>query len=292
MDEFSWTGPITTGATVCVAVSGFGFYIDNKINRVLRERVYYFLRDSDGTNWPIHLQSLFDVLFSTKTWNQPSFTKSVLASCIVLTVSTIGWLMYDGSNFDLFLEDTANDPLIHVFVLAPYAICINAIGDFFSLWQTRILVTYMANTRNGGGRVVLFLVDLIFSAAIFCVGLTLGTVMFMVIWLLGGGAIGFFDEGDWFSVVYSTIIANFSEFFREGGILLSADSLYENFLGLFFVTTFFTSIWTVAFLIGVVILPVCRRLWGIFDIERFPIGTTFSVGGLVLGVATVVGGYL
>ena len=275
-----------------MSVCGFGFFIDKKINKELRKRVHYFLANSDGTNWPNQLQLLFDFLFLTKIWSRPSFSRSVIASCIVLIVSTTCWLIYDASNLDMFVTYMTDEPLFHLFVLAPYAICINAIGDFFSLWQTRIIVARMANSISGMYRISLLLLDVLFSAIIFSIGLALGTVAFLLTWVLAGGSLTFFGEGTWISIVHSAITGNFSEFVHDGGMFLSADTLYENFLGLFFLTTFFTSIWTWAFLSGVVIFPMLRRLWDVINVENYPIGAVFTVGGMVLGVATTIGGYL
>ncbi len=280
----SMCGPMLVGVLVFWFFCRFGFFINNKINKRLRQRTYYFFRSIDRKRWPGFFIAQFDGLFLSGANQRPRFSRSVVASCVAMAFITGAWVAVQVSRHGSIgdLSDLAWGDLV---MLTPYAVCINLMGDYFSLWETRLILGQMANLRSARMRALLLLFDALASALIFFVGLVLGSAGFTALWLLLGGHVP--GDETWIGMLYSVTRETFSLLFSDCGIFLSGPDRYGTVLGIFLYTTFLTSVWVWAFLIGVSLLPILK-LWKIFNVKKYPVGAAISIGGAVLGLSIIV----
>ena len=272
---------LLTGLIAFVLITRWGFYIDDKISDQVRKKVYDLCRNIDRNRWPDPFIELFDRLFYSERKGRPKFWRSVLASCLVMVIITVAWLYRQPSAIELI--NAVSWPVIGV--LTTYAVCINLLGDYFSLWETRAVLLRMAKRRDGRGRILLLLFDGLASALIFVAGLILGSVVFLFFWSLPDGIV---DVLTLVKIVGSGVGETISSLFREGGIFLSDPGHGGSVLGIFLYTTFFTSVWVWTFLIGVLLLPLLKQLWSIFNVEKHPVGAAMCVGGAFFGLVLTI----
>ena len=226
--------------------------------------------------WPDYFLEMFDEIFGSKTTKRPRILRSSLASLSILAIITFVWLINDFSNIKYSFEGTISS-LLWMFAIT-YAITINIIGDYFSLWETRFIVSRM---KKGGHkrRLLLLFSDFVASMIIFFVGLVIGTVIVNSYLPQLGTSDG------WYNDTVSTLIEIFVEI-SEGVIILSHQDEFWNIFGIFLYTTFFTSIWVWAFQIGLTLWPILKWLRKLLDVDEYPVGSAMTIGGAVLGLAT------
>ena len=154
-----------------------------------------------------------------------------------------------------------------------FAVSINLVGDYLSLWETRIIIGRMGDYRLMGQkskskcrsvcRVSFLLIDLIASVLIFFSTLLLGLLLSSPI-MIANESLSAEDVFLFVSVSFQWIV----EYFLEGGITFSHSDPSFDPITIFFYTTLFTSIWAWAFMCGSICWPVynwLRNLLGSFD---------------------------
>lgn len=264
-------GPILDGLIVFLAISGFGYYIDNIFtDPTHRKSVCDLLHRINRNSWPEHFLHVHDIVFLPSPNGRPRISRSLIVSFMTLLVVFLAWVFSDFANTTSSLARLAT-----VFIL--YALSFNMLMDFVSHWETRIIIVRMARAERAWVRALLLLLDVVASILIFLVGLILGTLIFVATnVLLGGLEIGEINVGLVSSIVQDVL-------FSYGWIFLSDDEY--NLFGVFFVTTFFTSVWIWAFLIGVNLWPYIIWLVRAQDPKAHPFRVVMTIGGFCIGLA-------
>ncbi|MCY4487121.1 MAG: hypothetical protein OXF11_08405 [Deltaproteobacteria bacterium] len=282
--------PFVAGIVGWMFICRFGFFIDTKLDDQLRNRIYELFSNADRNEWAEHFVSIFDRTFSSARNGRPRFWRSVLASLCAFAAVTVVCLVIRLTSVDATFKDLEALPWELFSLLVPYAVFVNVIGDYCSLWETRLIIGRMIMRKEGVFRSVLFIVDAFASFCIFVVGLVLGSATFLGYWVLAGGSRSFFDGGSWIGDVFSLTGEVLSYLFREGGVFFSDPDAIGSFFAICLYTTFFTSVWIWTFLLGVVLLPVFSQLWNAFNVKKYPVGAAMCVGGAAVGLVTTIMG--
>jgi len=200
-------------------------------------------------------------------------------------------IIFQYENLNSIIEEIEDYTLFYLILLVPYAMFINVMGDYFSLWETRLIVGRIAKRILRKHRFLLLLLDVLVSTLIFVAGLILGSATFLATWVLGGGDLSFFGDGSWLYHLFSLIKEIMSLVFIEGGLSFSDQLGIGSFFGILLYTTFFTSVWVWVFFIGVTFLPFVTQLCRIFKVEKYPVGVAMCVGGAAVGLVTTIVGF-
>ena len=265
-----------------------GFFLDDKIDNKLREHVSQLLRDSNRIRWPELFISLFDSVFCPERSDRPLFWRSALASCVALFAVTIIFLVTQVARDGSILDGVNRFPWQLLIFLGPYVVFVNVIGDYFSLWESRFVIAMMIRRKSLRTRIFLLVFDAIASAFIFSLGVVLGTASFLGIWVLFGGSLSFGGHGSWTDHLLSETGGILSSLVFDGGLLFSDPESIGNFFGILLYTTFFTSVWVWVFLAGMTLLPTFIRFWGVFKVEKYPVGAAMCTGGAAVGLVVFV----
>ena len=271
--------PLVAGVVFFFVCSRTGYFCDRIVNKNFKDRVRKRLesiREDNSDSLSRLLFTIFNRVFDPKDTGRPRFGRSSLASSLILLVMLLIWVL---AKFDRLI-DILSDSLFEVvlFVIV-FAVPINVVGDYFSLWETRIVVGGMANVGGRKRQVLLLLLDLVASVIIFLFGLAAG----LFVYLLGDKDLSIF-------------LNNYSDIVR---LMFSYDFLtfntgYEpnDVLAICFYTTLLTSVWAWAFMLGATLWPLFKRMESVLDTQKSPVGVIMTIGGVPFSILIVVSGYL
>ena len=144
----------------------------------------------------------------------------------------------------------------------------------------------MARGNGRAKRAGFLIIDLFASVGIYLLGLMLGTLVLLLVFMVWRG-IGISEIEGWARVVWRAWGTTFSPLL-EGAMFFVDEPDLNNVLGVFFVTTMFTSIWAWAYVIGARLWPFLTFLRKAFDCEKHPVGAAMTIGGMVVGAVVVV----
>ena len=275
-------GPICVGIAwaVSCAAGGYFFDKDNKLREEWRERIRKGLnRASSKDNLASLFLPLFDRLFDPNGTGRPRFWRSVLASCLVLSVLSILWtLHWPERAADAFQE--WSPPILLIWIV-PFAVGINLIGDFFSLWETRFVVDRMAVSRRSC-QAVLLLADLVATMLIYGVGLVLGAFLWIALLMILSGEIP--SLGEIGEIVFGFVHSALNFLIVDRGLMFCSPEQMDYF-SIFFYTTLFTSVWVWVFMLGIKLWPLFTWLSGtVLNINSRPVGALMTIGGIFSGL--------
>ena len=293
MSEF-W-GPLALGFGVLVSLVTFGYYFDNKITQEYRNRFLYILDvvfplDEDTinnrNNWPAILIFIFDYIFHTKKeTEQPAFWRSVCASIVLYVLISVCWLTLSPErvvavyNIEFAKQDVTQVVLLAVAIFA-FVAFVNGIGDFFSLWASRMFIGRMSILPKKGARAIILVLDLLVSVLIFCTGIVLGLAFSEIL------GVGHMD----------TFVKKFNDtfggFFLEAGFLFAHSRPQYDVLGIIFYTTLMTSIWVWVFLIGLGLWRWLKFLRNVLDVHKHPLGSIMTLGAVPISFFVAAVGYV
>ena len=292
MSEF-W-GPLITGFSVLVALTTFGYYFDNKITQEYRNLFLNVLdavfpdnenKIKSKNNWPALLIYIFDFIFHTKTeTEQPKFWRSVCASFFMFSLISVYWVLYSPARALAVYSNEFTNKATEQIVLLTVAIFVfvafvNGIGDFFSLWASRMFIGRMATFPKTWARAVLLLLDALVSILIFCTGITFGLAFSEIL-----------NVGH-----MPTFLAKFEDtfggFFLEKGFLFEHARSQFDVVGIIFYTTLMTSIWVWVFLMGLGLWRGLKILRNILDVNKHPLGSIMTLGAIPIAFMITGAGY-
>lgn len=192
---------------------------------------------------------------------RPRISRSIIASCVVLILFLCLWLVFFHDRaenaMDILKDDQAFTGWSGIFSPLAFLIGANLIGDFFSLWESRFVMEYMAKVRLRF-QVLLLFMDLVLTILIYCFGLVIGGLL--VITLEGKLISSIEFVIGWIAYVFSD---TYQHLVVNQGLLFCKDVstyLYTyDLMSIYFYTILFTSVWLWVFLIGI-------KTWSYFSI--------------------------
>lgn len=261
----------------------------------------------------------FNRLFDPNGTGRPRFWRSVLASCLVLTIVSIAWAIREHeraghvSTSLMNLSETCLAlPKWTSFIL-PFicASMINFIGDFLSLWETRFVIGHMANAQGRARQAVFLLLDIVATVLIYGIFLALGA--FLMFWVFFCSAqarelsleclagLCKITELEKFSNssgpagiiagILGFVFSTFSRLIFDAGLFFSSTEPTDLF-AIFFYTTFFTSVWLWAFILGIKLGSLRAWLGYKPDVDKYPVASAMLIGGVLSGLLITVVGYV
>lgn len=267
-------GASIAGATVFASLWCFGHFLDKKIRDTCRTPPYRLITNATSIEWADNFLLLYDALFGSAEKRRPMFWRVVLISCASMAIMMVDWIILrPSSSFEiLVLPITA--------VMLAYAIPLNIAADYLSLWKTRLFVAYVVQHQSKAVHNVLLVSDGVASAAIFIVGLGLGTIPLAMVLASGLG------RTDWVSAGFGEFVSVASKIFLEGAWSFSHSKESVNLLGMFFFTTFLGSVWLWTYRIGIVFFSFPSRVRDVLKVEEYPVVAPMATGGAFLGIVT------
>lgn len=293
--------PIVLGIVVFVSVLKFGFFLDKHISVEFRKTLAQLMdKTTDREYWPYLFIQLFDNYFDPRRRRRPEVIRSSIASLSVFGILFLVWLV--SSRFEvayetvMHMDSTWNEEEIeketgislntlwalNVLALFVIVVVVNLVGDYFSLWESRIIVGRMVDTGGFLHRAAFLLLDLLATIIIYSVALTSGAVLVL-------SSLYIFFQYPSFSAwevvlsVWGGVLRIYTELIL-GGLVFSHSNPINDLYSVCFYTTLFTSIWVWAFSIGLVLFRALVILAAVFDARQNPIGTAMTIGGAILGM--------
>ena len=303
-DAPAWWGPLAAGVSFTVATIGFGAALELLLIEEIRSKVRdKLMRVSQmADNWPTLFLAMFDRLFDPKGKGRPRFWRSAAASMLVLTALLVAWATLLPERADLLiirLHQTLQVVILIVFFVIP----INIVGDFGSLWESRLVIGRMAVTPYTIGKTAFLLLDLIATVGIFVLAFACGLLAYVsaVFGLVYFSVFVFLPEAEWGAVYLDALASITNNFFHFVTSISLLDSLLDSLLFstsdadllvIFFYTTLFTSVWVWVFMLGGVLWPLFTWLRGVLRVDRFPVGSAMAIGGVFGGLVVTALGYV
>ncbi len=225
-------------------------------------------------NWPSTFGVIFDQVFGERHLSSRCFYLSSIASLVSITIVILIWGSIRPSDFSLYItsNESVSEKIIFILLIAAL---LNLFPDYISLLESRKLVHWISKVR--GITLILFFlaIDLIATFAIFVLGISFVILIF-----------DFTDRG---------INASLFDALKDGYSLIIKEAIPlktprgELPLGIFFYSTFFTSIWiwmyavsgTVIRLVGY-LSSTTNRLKTILDIENKPLQSIAMISNLLI----------
>lgn len=274
------------GFFVAVNIGTLGFLLDKHIRRHYRQEISLEWQRIDKNSWPKKFLKLHDHLLtsSSSSAGRPRLGRSAALSMLSMFVITIGWILFGlpENNWGNKIENL--EFIILIFVV--YVIPVNILGDYFSFWETRIVVGRMAESTRKFFLVFYVLFDFVVTTLLFLVCLVLGSAVLIIVAYVAGMRF----EGSVLDEIGRTIV----EIVLSGAWLFASTDLPEmDAFGVLYLTTLTTSIWIWAYMIGSQLWPVVLIVANMFEVERKPIGYAMTMGGVVLGfLVAAIGGFV
>ena len=288
---FSYLKEIVSFFSLCIS---FGFLIDRLLPEESKNYVAAGLKRTFSQvgrdNFARLFIIIFDRLFDPNGIGRPRFWRSAIVSCLALTFVGLYQHRLIGEPGSSIVEFLRLDTLTAVIILLPFAIPINLIGDYFSLWETRFLIGYMASVGTMKKQFVFLALDLLVTTIIFIVTFIFGHLLALVFLALVLDDWNHSDYGMISAWVYESVDL-LSLIFFDYGLTFSSGDKFTNIMAVFFATTLVTSIWIWVFMIGVV---AWRILWGIgarligaLPVDKKPVTVTLALGGAIIGFGLI-----
>ena len=131
--------------------------------------------------------SAFDQLFSTSQYHRPSLVRSSMVSLLWVTISAIAILIINPQSESYFTLDSLPNPTRWEIVVDAWdallvVACVGLVADYFSIWTTRSLMSFMGRRKLVSLLILLF--D--FYATFFILGMTGMTLLLLVPFLIFG----------------------------------------------------------------------------------------------------------
>ena len=190
------------------------------------------------SKWPRTVNDLFDRVFGRKHLSWRCFFMSVAISIGSVVVMTILFFLLD---HERFTHPPVYTNAVKTFVLLiGYGVIFNLIPDFLSLLETRYVLRWMSRVQSAGLVVLLMLVDLLATLAIFwgyfyMVGGKFGHIVFQ-----GFGVVEVFPWVEFNQLVfYFGVYDNVNDFES----FFAASLRLNDIFGVFLYSTFATSLW-------------------------------------------------
>lgn len=215
-------------------------------------------------NWPTAFASIFDGIFGKKHFSWRCFSRSCIASILAVLMLTILWWALNPEGFYGYFYRFGFDSLVGSLVLyILLSFCFNLIPDYFSLLETRYIIGKLRNVHSTPKIIIFLVIDLVATVFIFLVGAAIGIAIITII----------YGQDN-----YEETLTGFMGMFLSGITMdVSNDYIPVN-MGVWFYSTFFTSVWIYLYVISgmivkagsfIGILASCIRK--IFDIDKKPL---------------------
>jgi len=227
------------------------------------------------SSWAESFESLFDAVFTERHLSWACFSRSVLASAIVVSVVLLGMIGFGTATpYEVAMTGLADSWIAGVLYAFGFVILVNSFVDYISLYQTRWIISRMSGASNTVSHLVYLILDAVLTTGI--IVLSVGGLQVFALAMQGG-----LDASVWQLIVEMPLFL-----FH----VLSAGE--EPILIAMFASTYFTSVWIWLYAIaGLILQGSLSFLRGadwmkeLFDVENQPVQ---ALGIMLAVLATAV----
>lgn len=210
-------------STLALSYYKFVGIADDHLAPIKKDNVVLWLMGAYQGNWARSFCDVFDTLFSKNHFSPRCITISIAFS-LVTTIVLFGLL--GGSNEGISLRLGLNTQPLTLSEIVILALLVNAIPDYFSLYETRWLLGIFRDSDSIAKKALLLVLDALISGAL----------------------------------IFTSI--NLFHFIRYGELihlleLVAGLSIYS----VFFYSTFITSVWAWVYAISGVVMRIASRGW-------------------------------
>ena len=229
-------------------------------------------------NWPAAFAAIFDHVFGEDHLSWRCFYRSCIASVVSVAIVTLIWGALRPEEIMLLIRSHVLS--FELWLFFSFAIAFNVIPDYFSLLESRYVIRWMATRSSILWILVFLIIDFAATLAIFLMVPGVAVVAVIVL-----------AKGFTFSAIEQLL-----EMFWRGLEQASLHSGGAGFpLGIFFYSTFFTSVWVWLYAVSGTGIRLLGRLGvgisslkKLLDIEEKPIRSLGFVSMLLVTVVFVV----
>lgn len=213
----------------------------------------------------------FDRIFGDRHLSLRCFSRSCVASIMAVLVITIMWVVLDPISCKRFFS---SEGVYGIFSILFAALMLNLVPDYLSLLETRLILRRVAHA-GAKSLIVVMILDVIITGGIFvCWFVAIASILSLVT----GGQVG---------VEVDVLL----EFLSRCILFRVERGLPPLTLGIFFYSTYFTSVWLHLFIVSGVATKLLYSLgrignWvmALLDIEGKPFQ---SMGLIAVGLLTI-----
>jgi hypothetical protein len=242
-------GAFGTGLIVAGVLLRLSWKADDAISKGERDTLSRWLRiieiDDSPPSWPNTFLDVFDRIFGQRHWSWRCFFASACASSIVIVIVISLWVIIRPNQFGNFLTEIIEYDLSMILIMFLVMYFCNIILDYASLLQTRFFIVLM-NSSAHNLRIFLFLaLDILCTSVIFYIGASIVRFILIVIYVVH--VLGVNPPiRDVNLISLSALFTHLFEstyYFTTRVLDLSVSPVSAILFGVFFCSTFFTSIW-------------------------------------------------
>lgn len=238
----------------------------------VRDAISGWLKNLDPpkalATWPATFAAVFDRVFGERHLSWRCFSRSCIASLVSVVILTVIWSAIRRADFTAYFNDYPH--WLGIFGIFFGGGLLNLIPDYFSLLESRYVIYRMSGTTSIAAISVFLIVDFLVTGAIFLGG----------IWLL--------------ALIFGGTLAEYS-LMELLEISLSFSYRHELDmapLGIFFYSTFFTSVWVWLYALSGLALKLAQHLGvglgflkRVLDIDNKPLR---SIGFVSMMLVTLI----
>ena len=187
---------------VSTAIWAIFKYISDASNERTRAAVKDYLYSSkDGIgkdDWAINVYMLFEGLYGERQWSWVCLRNSLITSSIFVSTAVFFIDVYSVGPFtylDYFIQNPL--PAINYFIgnvmgVAAFALAMNGLADFFSLWESRLLFEKVSEVKGKRMLFFILLADFVLSGVIYLLCVSSSIYIFSI--LTGGESPNYFPD--------------------------------------------------------------------------------------------------
>ncbi len=223
-------------------------------------------------DWAENFQRIFIRIFGKRHFSVRCFFVSALTSIISVTLLTLLWVTIDFDSAKVFFLN--DEGLFNLFLIFLLAGIVDFIPDYISLYQTRVILRWMASPNVKVPSWFLILADLVLTTAI--------------VWLVFFGSLLLIDGFN--PQVYEKLLR-----LLFSGYLMDGFGMSGPTFGIFIYSTYLTSVWLWLYILsafGIRILSFSsyflRFMKGTLDIEEKPLRSMGFVAMLLVTILFIV----
>ncbi len=231
-------------------------------------------------SWPSQFAAMFDKIFGEKHLGLRCFLRSSVASIVATTILTLIWIMIRPEEFNNLYDAQRYGYVFFLGFQLSFSSAFNIIPDYISLLETRLIIRHLRRRSSSIRTVALLAVDVLLTA---------------LIWKIPFSFIGAIMAT---RIMGTPFFQNFIALVTSNGRLLSLSTgggTEAPAVGIYFYSTFFTSVWIWAYVFSGIIVKLARSLdvsvtWlrVHFDIETKPLRSMAMVSILIVTMIFVI----
>lgn len=233
-------------------------------------------------SWPMTFVTIFDRVFGERHLSWRCFSRSCVASLASVAMVTLMWGVLYPDKFDIFIKSSSIGK--NVFFLFFITAIFNLIPDYISLLETRYMINWMRRAHSVMRILAFLAIDFVATAAIGLVGI-IGTLMIVIL---------FSNPSQIMRLKITEFFSEILELIQKLILPLSASSIGDLPIGIWFYAAFFTSVWVWLYALSGSVVKLAEylgiginQLKVVLDLENKPLRSLGFVSIILFTIAYV-----